>query len=89
MLFVGMEHMFLEMKERLLKGFDANVLYVWNLSQDMPTSKLKYEESTENKDIIEVSKTTFGFFMKLISRFLSMMKCITSFFWIFHQYLKR
>ena len=43
-------------------GFDANALYVWSLSQDMPTSTLKYEEFTDNKDINELLKTTFGFY---------------------------
>ena len=43
-------------------GFDANALYVWSLSQDMPTSTIKYEEFTDHKDITEVLKTTFGFY---------------------------
>ena len=42
-------------------GFDANALYVWSLSQDMPTSTLQYEAFADNKDINELLKTTFGF----------------------------
>jgi hypothetical protein len=46
-------------------GFDANALYLWSLSQDMPTSTLRYERFSENRNIHELMETTYGF-MKLI-----------------------
>ena len=43
-------------------GYDANALYLWSLSQQMPTSTLRYEAFTDDKDINELLKNTFGFY---------------------------
>ena len=43
-------------------GFDANALYLWSLSQYMPTSTLRHEEFIQNKNINELLNTTFGFY---------------------------
>ena len=43
-------------------GFDANALYLWSLSQYMPTSTLKYEEFSDNKNISDLMASTYGFY---------------------------
>ena len=42
-------------------GFDANALYLWSLSQYMPTGLLQYKQ-VENQNIKELLKTTYGFY---------------------------
>ena len=47
----------LQKEGKLIKkivGFDANALYLWSLSQDMPTYTLKYETFDDNKKIKEL-----------------------------------
>ena len=59
------EKYILQKEGKLIKkivGFDANALYLWSLSQDMPTSTLKYETFDDNKNINELLQTTYGFY---------------------------